>query len=236
MSELTYQEALHAKKLLYDRSLYHYTKYCLGYKDMVSHVHGPICDALQAPTRRKMIVVPRSCFKSSCATIGYPMWRLNHNPNLRILIDSELYSNSKNFLREIKGHYERNAELIRHYGMWVGPLWNEDEIIVSKRDIVKKEPTIVCSGIGAGKTSQHYDIIIADDLSSYKNVHTKELAQKTIDHYRLYTSLLEPDGTLVIIGTRYSQMDIIGFVLENELGISDGDVKKLKELYCEQGK
>lgn len=222
------------RKQFYLDSLYHFNKYGLKYNDMVGHVHGPICNALQAPTTRKLICVPRGTFKSTNSTIGYPMWLLEHNPNLRILLDSEIYSNSKNFLREIKGHYEHNQDFRSLFGDRVGSLWNEDEIIVSTRTIHKKEPSIVCSGIGAGKTSQHYDVIIADDLSSYKNITSKDLAQKTIDHYRLYTSLLEPNGTLVIIGTRYSEIDLIGFVIENELGIKGGDVEKLRELYCKR--
>lgn len=160
------------------------------------------------------------------------MWLLLHNPNARILIDSEFYANSKNFLREIKAQYEHNTMFRALFGDKVGPLWNEGEVIVKDRTQPLKEPSIACSGVGAGKTSQHYDIIIADDLSSYQNTRTPDLAQKTIDHYRLYTSLLEPNGTIVIIGTRYSEIDIIGFVIENELEIKDGNIEELKKLYC----
>lgn len=220
------------RKQFYLDSLYHFTKFCLGYKDLTQNVHGPICNALQAPTPRKLIAVPRGTFKSTCSTISYPMWLLEHNPNLRILIDSELYTNSMNFLREIKGHYEHNEDFRMLFGDRVGSLWNSDEVIVKTRTIHKKEPSIVCSGIGAGKTSQHYDVIIADDLSSYKNITSKDLAQKTIDHFKLYTSLLEPNGTLVVIGTRYHELDAIGFVIENELMIKGGDVEKLRKLYC----
>lgn len=220
------------RKQLYLDSLYHFSKFCLGYKQMTPQTHGPIANALNAPTLRKLICVPRGTFKSSIATVSYPIWLLEHNPNLRILIDSELFANSVNFLREIKGHYEMNREFRELFGDRVGTkVWNEHEIIINTRTENKKEPSIVCSGIGAGKTSQHYDVIIADDLSSYKNCRTKELAQKTLDHYKLYTSLLEPGGIVVIIGTRYAETDIIRFVIEQELGIKDGDVNELKRIY-----
>lgn len=222
------------RKHLYLDSLYHFAKFGLGYNKMIPRVHGPICKALQASTKRKMICVPRGTFKSSIATVAYPIWLLEHNPNLRIMIDSEIFSNSMNFLREIKGHYQNNADFRMLFGDRVGgSTWNDSEVILNTRTVNKKEPSIVCSGIGAGKTSQHYDVIIADDLSSYKNIRTKELAQKTIDHYKLYTSLLEidPPGTIVVIGTRYSESDIIRFVIENELGIKDGDVNELKKIY-----
>lgn len=230
--QVTDDELLATEKDQYLSSLYLFAKYCLGYHDLTEATHLPMAEALQATTKRKLICVPRGCFKSTLSTIAYPMWLLLHNPNLRILIDSELYSNSKNFLREIKAQFESNKAVKRLFGEFKGSMWNEGEIIISKRDKPLKEPSIACSGIGAGKTSQHYDVIIADDLSSYQNCKNPELAQKTIDHYRLYTSLAEPDATIVVIGTRYSENDIIGFIIQNELEIKDGNIEELKKLYC----
>lgn len=230
--EVTDDELIATEKDQYLSSLYLFAKYCLGYHDLTEETHLPIAQALQENTKRKLICVPRGCFKSTLSTIAYPMWLLLHNPNLRILIDSELYSNSKNFLREIKAQYETNATFKKLFGEYRGSMWNEGEIIVSQRTKALKEPTIACSGIGAGKTSQHYDVIIADDLSSYQNCKNPDLAAKTIDHYRLYTSLLEPNGTVVVIGTRYSENDIIGFIIQNELEIKDGNIEELKKLYC----
>lgn len=225
-------EIIAMKREFYLSSFYHFAKYCLKYKEMTKQAHGPIAKALQSDTLRKLLCVPRGCFKSSVGTVAYTMWRLLHDPNLRILIDSEKYANSKNFLREITAHYVNNQEFIECFGNWIGPLWNEGEAIVAFRTKALKEPSIACSGIGAGKTSQHYDVIIADDLSSYLNTINPDVAEKTIDHYRQYISLLEPNGTIVIIGTRYSSIDIIGFVLKNELGIED--IKDLKRILSEK--
>ncbi len=219
------------EKQLYLDSFYHFAKYCLGYSDMVPHVHGKMSKVLQDPAPYKLICVPRGTFKSSVASVAYPIWRIVHNPNIRILIDSQLYTNATNYLREIKGQLAGNPKFIRLFGDYVGPTWNDSEIIVSKRDKFKKEPTIVASGIGAQKTGQHYDLIIGDDLSSYDNCKTHEHAEKVINHYRLYTSLLDPGGEKVIIGTRYSEIDIIGHIIQNELGIPNGDLKEFKNVY-----
>lgn len=229
--DISHDDVDQYEKELFKNNFYAFAKFCLGYKDMDKHVHIPIAQALQAQTKRKLICIPRGLFKSSLSTIAYPMWRLLHNPNERILIDSELYANSKNFLREIKAHYQHNKKYNHLFGSEVGPLWNEAEVVIKSRTKPLKEPSIACSGIGAGKTSQHYDLIIADDLSSYMNTKNPEIAQKTIDHYRMYTSLLEPEGTIVIIGTRYSEIDIIGFVMENELMIKDNNIHELKKKY-----
>jgi len=222
------------KRQFYLDHFYSFTKHGLGYKDLVPRIHQPMCRTLQDGTKRKLICVPRGTFKSSVASVSFPMWWLEKNPNDRVLLDSELFTNSKNFLREIKGQYETNQEFRSIFGDRVGPLWNESEVIISTRTKPRKEPSIACSGIGAGKTSQHYDLIIADDLSSYLNTSNPDVARKTIDHYRLYGSLLEPDGTLVVIGTRYSELDIIGFILENELEIPNQDIDVLRDLYARE--
>lgn len=210
---------------VYRHDLFMFAKHVMGYKDLTIKTHGPIVRALEADTKRKLICVPRGTFKSSIADIAFAVHKLVYNPNLRILIDSEVYGNSKNFLREIKGHM-KSESFLDLYGDFEGPTWTESEIIVSKRTKNLKEPSIAVSGIGAEKTSQHYDIIISDDLSSTQSVATPEQAKKVINHYKLYTSLLEPNGILVIIGTRYAALDIIGFVLENEIGF-----KTTKELF-----
>lgn len=211
--EKAYKETL---KDIYNSKLFLTAKYLLGYSDITENTHGLITKVLASQTKRKLIVVPRGSFKSSLGSISYPIWCLNRNPNERILLDSELFTNSSRFLREIKNHLT-SEKLIRIYGEYKSNTWNETEIIIKQRTSNHKEASITCSGIGAQKTSQHYDRIIADDLNSPDNSQTKEGRQKVIDHYKYYISLLEPGGTLVVIGTRYAHDDVIGHILQNEI-------------------
>lgn len=210
-----------ARRDIYRSSLFATAKHLLGYSQMVQHAHGRLVAALEAPTRRKLIVMPRGTFKTSITSVAYPIWLLMRNPNLRIILDSELYTNSKNILREIKQHLEGPA-FRSVFGDWRGPVWNEGEIVIAPRTLVKKEASITCSGIGAQKTGQHYDVAILDDMNSPKNSSTPEGCARVHQHYRYYQSLLEPDESiLAIIGTRYSASDLISFVLQNELGITN---------------
>ncbi len=201
----------------YNNSLFLTAKLLLGYRDITPYTHGDMIRAMEAPTKRKLIVMPRGTFKSSVGSVAYPIWLLNRNPNLRIMLDSEIYSNSKNFMREIKLHLESNA-LTEIYGEYKNKtVWNEGEATLNQRTVVHKEASITASGIGAEKTGQHYDVIIVDDLNSPKNSGTKENREKVIQHYRYLTSILEPTGTLVMIGTRYSDADAIAYILKNEI-------------------
>lgn len=200
----------------YCNSLYLTAKHLLGYKDITIRTHGPIVSSLEAPNKRKLIVVPRGCFKSSLGVIAYSIWRLMRDPNERILIDSEVYTNSKNFMREIKAHLE-SKRFVELFGQWKSNNWSEGELTVKVRSKPYKEASITCSGIGAVKVGQHYSVIIMDDMNSDNNSQTTEGRQKVINHYRMNTAILEPDGVMVVIGTRYATDDIIGYIMDNEI-------------------
>lgn len=199
----------------YKTSLYHTAKTLLGYKDVSRSTHGSIIRLLENDNQRKLVCVPRGCLKSSLACVAYPIWLLINNPDLRILIDSELYTNSSTFLREIKSHLE-SENFVNLFGSFKSRVWNESEIIVAKREKTLKEASVTVGGIGTTKVGQHFDVIIGDDYNSPANTNTPENAQKVIAHYKYNISILEPLGTYVLIGTRYSQNDLIGHILENE--------------------
>lgn len=200
----------------YKQSLYLTARDLCGYKDINERTHGDCIRALESSSDRKLIVMPRGTFKTSLAVVAYPIWRILRDPNIRILLDSEVWTLSKNSLREIKAHIKNERFQTVFPGLHLS-LDNQVEITVSNRTKPKKEPTITGSGIGAAKTGQHFDLIIADDLNSERNSVTPEMAQQVIDHYRMYTSLLDPGGTLVVIGTRYSELDLIEHILKTEL-------------------
>ena len=201
---------------LYKSDLFMLANLGLGYKDLTIQTHDPIAKLLTGPSKKKLIVVPRGCFKSTLASISYPIWLLINDFNHRILLDSQLYSNSSKFLREIKGHLMSKHMTDMFGEFYSDQNWNESEITIKQRTRVYKESSITCSGIGAQKTSQHYSVIVADDMNSPDNSMTPELREKVINHFRLYISLLEPGGTIVIIGTRYAQGDLIGHILDSE--------------------
>ncbi len=198
------------------QSLYAVCKGPLGYKDVNKNTHKGIIDALESPSARKLICVPRGCLKSSIACVAFPIWLLLNNPNLRILIDSELYTNSATFLREIKAHLQ-SRYMVEVFGEFKSKTWNESEIIIKQRTKNLKEASITVGGVGTTKVGQHYDVIIGDDYNSPHNTNTVENAEKVINHYRMNTSILENEGTYVIIGTRYSEWDLIGHILRNEI-------------------
>lgn len=206
---------------LYKRSLYLTAKHLLGYSEVNWRTHGEMIQVLEGPQKRKLIVMPRGTFKTSIAVVSYAIWRVINDPNIRIIIDSELYTNSKRTLREIAMHLE-SERLINLFGRFRGDgVWNESELLINQRTIVKKEATLTCSGIGAQKTGQHFSLGLLDDMNSPQNSGTKEGREKVIEHRKYYESILDPGGELVIVGTRYAVDDLIGWTISNEISLPD---------------
>lgn len=208
-------------------SLYNFAKYGMGYADMTPRTHGPMCefvDSLLAPhpgrQEKGMVLVPRVCFKTSAITISAPPYFTEkYNPSARTLIDSHVWGYSHQILDEIKERISVE-EFVRTFGAWRSPelQWNEDGIIYAGRTVAHKEPTIDTSGLDKDKTGGHYDLIIGDDWHTAKNslVVSTIPMHKIRHHVQTLYPILEPDGTLVAIGTRWSHNDTYGWVLKRD--------------------
>lgn len=180
------------------------------------------------PNRNKLhIEMPRGTFKSSIVTIGFTLQYLLNDGDARILIDSETYSKAKMFLAEIKGHLEGNVkfrEVFRViHGMYpddgkknTSVRWTDSQVDLACRKHKRKEASITCSGIDKSINGMHFDLIIADDLHSEKNVTSKEMIENVINHYKLCFSLLDPGCPMIVIGTRWDYQDLYQYILTNE--------------------
>lgn len=210
-------------------SLYATAHNLCGMSDINSRTHKRTLKTLESPSKRKLIVLPRDCFKTSLGSVAYPIWLLINNPNLRIMLDSSLYSNSEMRVREIKAHMQ-TERFVKYFGDWKGELWSQGEIIVKPRTKILKEPSVFASGIGASKTGVHADVIIADDINEEKNSMTSDGLEKVYRHYALYGSILDPNGTLVVIGTRWASGDVIGRILQNEIMWGAYDAEYIKNI------
>jgi hypothetical protein len=216
---------------LYLEDFFAFAKHGLGFQDLEWSVHREPVKVCESSAARKLIIEPRGSFKSSLGSVAYPIWRYLRNPDITILLDSELYTNSKNFLREIKGHLE-SERISKVFGDQIGNKWDEGEIIGALRTRVRKEATITVGGIGTTKVGQHYDLIIGDDYNSPLNSDTPEKCEKVISHVKYNMNILNPNGEYLFIATRYAERDIPGFLLMDVLSerhLAEGKLKLVTE-------
>ena len=184
---------------------------------IVDHVHGEWTRWYKNSTKRiKMILVPRACFKSTFFTVGRSIQAICQNRNERILIANATLANSQKFVGEIKEHLRRNDLLKKLYGEFYDRnlRWNEDEIDILGKGLGIKEATVTAVGVGGNLVSQHYSKIIADDLMNEENSSSRYQTDKVIDWWKRAFSLLDYDGEMFIIGTRWSNYDLYSYIAE----------------------
>jgi len=184
----------------------------------LAQFHKDMCTfVMDKDTNKKLILVPRGHLKSTLVTIGYSLLRIAQNPEVRILIANATYDMACSFLGQIKRHLKDNEVFRKYYGDLAtsADKWAENMITVPKyKPFTKKEATVTAYGIGGNLVSQHYDVIIADDVVNRDYINTREQIEKTILFYKDALDLLEPNGTFIIIGTRWHDADLYGWILD----------------------
>ena len=220
-----YETLLNKKKQKGLEDLFFFNKYIMEgdekrRKYLVPHVHGEWVEWYHKSGKRiKMILVPRATFKSTFFTVGRTLQALAQNRDHRILIANATLGNSQKFLGEIKDHLRKNELYKQLYGGEDGFYdknlkWNEDEIEIPGRSLGIKEASVTAVGVGGNLVSQHYSMIIADDLVNELNSATRYQTDKVIDWWKRAFSLLDYDGEMIVIGTRWSYYDLYAYMVE----------------------
>lgn len=156
---------------------------------------------LSIPFNNRMLKMPRGHFKSS-VVMGYVMWRIYRNCNIRILHGTNVLDLSQAFVRELRAYFEDEElqaavwnnrphirgrlipvlDAARRRSMQTESLdtkvvWNNEELQVI-RGLKAKESTFASTSVGAKKTGHHYDLVLMDDTVDYDNSSTEAKIKK----------------------------------------------------------
>lgn len=206
-------------------STFYFTKTILDKDLLTEEEHLYLCNFLDnnisgMDKNFKLVLMPRLTFKSTIVSFGYLVKRIIQNPNIRILIASENYSNALDYMRKIKKEFEDNDKIRYFYGNYVSKTgWRDDYFTVALRTVNEKEPTIMCAGVEKSITGYHYDMIVGDDLVSKNNVTTAEQIKKVVDFYKDFNNLLDRtkgNPEMLIVGTRWHFLDLYQHIQDNE--------------------
>lgn len=175
--------------------------------------------------------------KSTVWSVQYCVWRINRDPNIRIVIVSKTEGMAKKFLSSIQfiltnPVYQEMHTAFGPEGSWrpagrgEGGSWREDAIYVNGRTSAEKDPTVQCFGVGSQIYGQRSDLILLDDIVDFSNAgmyekHGDWIAQ---DVFSRLEDDGERDGQLLIVGTRVAPMDIYRHLRD---GAKDADDQPL---------
>ncbi len=219
-------------------SLYLFNKYVLAVgndenKMAFAPFHKEICDFVQTKRdRKKIILVPRGHLKSTLITIGYSVFRIVEDRNVRILILNATWQMAVDFLTEIKNQLQKNETLLEVFGDYTqkSTEWSQDRITLN-RDPGIKGPTVWAAGVDSNLVGSHPDVIIMDDLVNRDIVESEDMSAKAKLRYKDALDLLEPGGQLIIIGTRWSDSDLYEWILNPENHIVESFDKMIKPAF-----
>lgn len=189
-------------------------------------LHDVMIDFIMEPINRKVLLAPRGSYKSTLV-LYWLSWQIGRNPNIRILFNTETYSNALTYIQSMKtvllqdDYVEIFGEMRgdtgwKDSGLRVGPSYPGHQIERSHcKGRTAKEATLQPAGVDKGITGGHYEIIVNDDVVTETNTRTKHGLQKTIDWYRSLEPILDPGSLVLNIGTRYDHGDLYGELDEN---------------------
>lgn len=205
-------------------------------KQTFSPIHELWCEDLERQFRRKLLLKPRGTFKSTIYTIAYPIWRLLKDPDTRILIASATLPQTRRFLNSIQKTILVN-EYLQSVGLGRGDLWAADSMTINWRRSTRKEPSIMGVGALGSIVGSHFDLIITDDLVDDKDRDSFVIRERKARWFSDLSSLLDPDGQLLAVGTRWHMDDVYGQLMrrvEDEGDLSIWDIA-VEGAYTEDG-
>jgi len=192
---------------------------------------------LEQLAKKKMILWPRGLFKTSAVIVDIVQTILNY-PNIRICFLTGGDQLAKRQLARVKRVFEQPTERF----LWLFPefclkdvrnrkvksddsenAWSSElckmgtahEFTVPCRtNLTFAEPTFAISTARSVKAGSHYDIIYIDDLVNETNFRSIALLEKIYEEYLAICPLLEPEGYIIMTGTRYSFGDTYEIIQE----------------------
>lgn len=239
------EEFIQKQRQHYQSNLYAFNRDVLGWPDLYEPLHKRLCDFVQDNYMKKkiLILLPRGTFKSSVITVGFSLWQIAKDPNVRILISNATYPMAVSFLGQIKKHIQGNEKFKQVFGELYVPSeqWREDRISVSKEKLMSKEPTIWAYGMGGNLVGSHYTMALFDDVVARENIGTKDQIEKTKNFFRDALDLIDPQANghkpLIIIGTTWHYDDLYAWIMDKRNNLyQDFAILKLPAYEGEWGK
>ena len=187
-------------------------------------VHRDISTKLKGLVSEALILIPRGHLKSTLVTQGWTIQQLLKDPTKRVLIGSAEFKHAKRFVNGIKDQISENPKFVSRFGSFKDDnctKWTAEALDIKGKRHGDKENSITAASIGTDCTSQHYDIIILDDLVNRRFSRSDEMRNKCWNFYMDCLDLLEPNGVLIFIGTRWHFSDIYSKLLEESKSSAD---------------
>lgn len=223
-----------ARILFHDKvlTLYNVAKYMLEYKKLDSK-HKQWCNDYEnikkSGRQRILLLKPRGTYKTTIYSVANIIdilmedWVANNGMfNRRILLTSSTEDMAIQILSEVRQHLKSNDNLKEFFGYDPVESFNQREIQLTPRT-VHKEPSIKAKGAMSAIVSEHYDVIIVDDLCNNDDRESNAVRERKKRWFIDLISILNPDGLLLVVGTRWHLDDVYNYIISNNPNLPEKD-------------
>ena len=206
------------------KSLFFFAKAILGYNRITKASHLRLCQITQdLSIKRQLILQPRGTYKTTIRTKAFACWMIINDPNVRILIANQTAGNAQLMLSEIEQHFSGANPMINWlFPQWVKPNdkwgpWNSGMMVCPMRDIIAGTPTVMTVGTGGRIESQHFEVILTDDLIGEKAMESAiEMLDAIVWHDGIESLFVTPkDGIERMSGTRWGVSDLYQAIIDD---------------------
>jgi hypothetical protein len=169
--------------------------------------------AAQSDIRQRLLIASRSSYKSSVNLVDLLQWTLVFNGDLRIFIVSATTPLSAGFLRKYRGYFtlKNPNEPTLFNQLWPEHMVSADDSS-SKKSFVSLtrrldliQPTLTSTSLDSeGLAGERMDLFVMEDIAEINNSSNPEQRAKTLEKADLLRELLEPFGSLQVVGTPIS--------------------------------
>jgi len=172
-----------------------------------------LVDAYSKPDSRTMIFLAPQEGKSTRVAEVFPVWALAQNPDTRIVMASYAMSLARRNGRFIRNHIET-------HGKDLGIKVRSDVSAQNEWQLDGHAGGLFAVGIGGGLTGRAADMLIIDDPHSGMKTASSETFQTVAWDWWTGTAQtrLAPGAPVVLIMTRWHQLDLAGRLLAAEDG------------------
>lgn len=173
----------------------------------LQHVQAQLARVTSGEVNRLMLFVPPRHGKSQMTTVRYPMYRLERDPTLRIIVGAYNQTLAEKFSRQARRIARARIPL-------------SDERTAAGEWETAAGGGLRAAGVGAGVTGMGGDLLIIDDpVKSREEAESEAYRDRVWEWYTddLFTRR-EPGAAIILIMTRWHEDDLAGRILASDDG------------------
>jgi len=185
------------------------------HKKWIEHIYFAWSNGLHAA-----ILAPYGSGKTAQCSIGIPLFAFGQDPSLRIMLVSandRIASERLVLIRQYIDHSDEYHDIFPHVRADEGMGWTKTNLYL-KRLTYSKDASLSTCGATSSGIGKRSDVLIMDDVNDAKNtLHQPKMREVIWRNFTgVFLSRLEPGGRVLLIATRWHEMDLIGKILEDD--------------------